>query len=130
MFSVDRLRLTGYVMYQKLKVLTPLKASYYTLSKEELRRFHFIKGDAEGLVNMPLQIKGHRLSISLREDSEKPNVVWVSLRSVDDFPCNEMAEQFFNGGGHKNASGGRLYCSLSEAEKIVRNAIKAFSDRL
>ncbi|MBO5615259.1 MAG: DHH family phosphoesterase [Prevotella sp.] len=129
-FSVDRLRLTGYVMYQKLKVLTPLKASYYTLSKEELRRFHFIKGDAEGLVNMPLQIKGHRLSISLREDSEKPNVVWVSLRSVDDFPCNEMAEQFFNGGGHKNASGGRLYCSLSEAEKIVRKAIKAFSDRL
>lgn len=129
-FSVDRLRLSGYVMYQKLKVLTPLRASYYTLSKEELRRFHFIKGDAEGLVNMPLQIKGHRLSISLREDSEKPNVVWVSLRSVDDFPCNEMAEQFFNGGGHKNASGGRLYCSLSEAEKIVRNAIKAFSDRL
>lgn len=129
-FSQDRLRLTGYVLYQKLRVLTPLRASYYIINKEEQKRFHFIKGDAEGLVNMPLQMKGHRLSISLREDTEKPNVVWVSLRSVDDFPCNTMAAEFFNGGGHKNASGGRLYCSVQEAEIIVREAIKKYSKLL
>lgn len=129
-FSVDRLRLTGYVLYQKLKVLTPYKASYYTISRDDQKRFHFTKGDAEGLVNMPLQIKGHRLSISLREDTEKNNLVWVSLRSVDDFPCNLMAEEFFNGGGHKNASGGRLYCSLTEAELTVRAAIRKYADRL
>lgn len=129
-FSQDRLRLTGYVLYQKLKVMTPLRASYYIISKEEQKRFHFIKGDAEGLVNMPLQMKGHRLSISLREDTEKPNVVWVSLRSVDDFPCNKMAAEFFNGGGHKNASGGRLYCSIKEAEVIAREAIKKYATLL
>ena len=129
-FSVDRLRLTGYVLYQKLKILTPQRASYYTLSRDDQRRFHFIKGDAEGLVNLPLQIKGHRLSISLREDSEKNGLVWVSLRSVDDFPCNLMAEEFFNGGGHKNASGGKLYCSLPEAERIVREAVKKYSHLL
>ncbi|MBQ1797125.1 MAG: DHH family phosphoesterase [Prevotella sp.] len=129
-FSIDRLRLTGYVLYQKLRMLTPLRASYYTLSKEEQRRFHFIKGDAEGLVNMPLQLRNHRLSISLREDSEKPNVIWVSLRSVDDFPCNEMSQRFFNGGGHKNASGGKLFCSLQEAEKIVRDAIQSYASLL
>jgi phosphoesterase RecJ-like protein len=89
-----------------------------------------MKGDAEGLVNMPLQMKGHRLSISLREDSEKPNLIWVSLRSVDNFPCNVMAEQYFNGGGHKNASGGKLFCSLAEAEQIVRTAIQAFAKQL
>lgn len=129
-YSVDRLRLTGYVMYQKLKVMTPLRASYYTISKEEQKRFHFIKGDAEGLVNMPLQIRNHRLSISLREDSEKPNLVWISLRSVDDFPCNKMAAEFFNGGGHKNASGGKLFCTLKEAEVIVRKAINAYANML
>ena len=74
---------------------------------------------------MPLQIKGVKLSISLREDTEKENLVWVSLRSVDDFPCNEMAARFFNGGGHLNASGGRLYCPLNEAEEITRKAIDA-----
>ena len=91
-----------------------------------MKRYNYIKGDAEGLVNMPLQVKGMKLSISLREDTEKPNLVWVSLRSVDDFPCNKMAEQYFNGGGHLNASGGRLYCSLEKAEEIVKRAIKDF----
>ena len=129
-FSVDKLRLTGYILYQKMKVLTPLRASYYTISREEQKRFHFIKGDAEGLVNLPLQIKGHRLSISMREDTEKDNLIWISLRSVDDFPCNKMAEEFFNGGGHKNASGGKLYCSLDEAEKIARKAIQAYAKML
>lgn len=128
--SIDRLRLTGYVLYQKLKVLTPLRASYYTISREDQKRFHFVKGDAEGLVNIPLQIKGHRLSISLREDTEKDNLVWVSLRSVDNFPCNTMAAKYFNGGGHKNASGGRLYCSLAKAEQITRTAIRKYATML
>ena len=129
-YSEDRLRLMGYVMYEKLVYLREYNASYYALTREELKRFRFIKGDAEGLVNIPQQIKGLRLSVSLREDSEKDNLVWVSLRSVDDFPCNQMAEQFFNGGGHLNASGGRLYCSVEEAIETVKRAIEAFSEML
>ena len=129
-FSENRLRLMGYVMYQKLVVNAPCHASYFTLTRQDLKRFHFVKGDAEGLVNMPLQIKGHKLSISLREDTEKENLVWVSLRSVDQFPCNKMAEQFFNGGGHLNASGGRLNCSIDEAVKIAEQAIEAYKDLL
>ncbi|MBO7139496.1 MAG: DHH family phosphoesterase [Prevotella sp.] len=129
-FSENRLRLTGFVLYNRLVVDAMRHASYFTLSRDDLRRFHFMKGDAEGLVNMPLQMKGHRLSISLREDTEKDNLVWVSLRSVDQFPCNEMAAQFFNGGGHLNAAGGRLYCSLTEAVAVAEKAIKAFEDKL
>lgn len=129
-FSEDRLRLTGYVMYKKLVVDSERHASYYTLTRQELRRFRFVKGDAEGLVNMPLQIKNHKLSISLREDSEKDNLVWVSLRSVDQFPCNEMATEFFNGGGHLNAAGGRLYCSMEEAVRITQQAILRYESQL
>ena len=129
-YSEDRLRLMGYMMYQKLRTDPSRHASYFTITRSEMRRFHFIKGDAEGLVNMPLQIKGAKLSISLREDTEKDNLIWVSLRSVDDFPCNLMAEQFFNGGGHLNASGGRLNCTMDEAEKITQQAIRAFTDKL
>ena len=129
-YSENRLRLMGYVLYEKLVYLPEYNASYYTISKEELRRFRFLKGDAEGLVNIPQQIKGLRLSISLREDTERDRLVWVSLRSVDDFPCNQMAEQFFNGGGHLNASGGRLNCTLDEAVETVKRAIIAFADLL
>lgn len=124
-FSENRMRLWGHVL-QNFVVSDDGHASYFTISRQDMKRFHFIKGDAEGLVNMPLQIRGMKLSISLREDTEKPNLVWVSLRSVDDFPCNKMAARYFNGGGHLNASGGRLYCSLAEAVKVVKHAISEF----
>ena len=129
-YSEDRIRLMGYVMYEKLVYLPEFHAAFYTLTKDEQRRFHFIKGDAEGLVNIPQQIKGLKLSISLREDSDKENLVWVSLRSVDDFPCNLMAQEFFNGGGHLNASGGRLNTTMEEAVEIVKQAIIAYADKL
>ena len=122
-YSEWRLRLIGYVLYQRLQVFPDKHASFFSLTRRDLRRFHFIKGDAEGLVNMPLQIKGMKLSISLREDTERDNLIWVSLRSVDDFSCTKIAERWFNGGGHLNASGGRLNCSMEEAERIVRQAI-------
>ncbi|MBR1503525.1 MAG: bifunctional oligoribonuclease/PAP phosphatase NrnA [Prevotella sp.] len=129
-YSESRIRLMGYVMYEKLVYLPEYNTAFYALTREELRRFRFIKGDAEGLVNIPQQIKGLRLSISLREDTEKADLVWVSLRSVDNFPCNLMAEEFFNGGGHLNAAGGRLNCSIDEAVKIVRDAIIAYENKL
>ena len=129
-YSEDRIRLMGYVMYEKLVYLPEYHAAFYTLTKQEQERFHFVKGDAEGLVNIPQQIKGLKLSISLREDTEKPRLVWVSLRSVDDFPCNKMAEEFFNGGGHLNASGGRLNCTMEEAVEVVKRAIVSYADRL
>lgn len=128
--SESRMRLWGYVLYESMVYDTARHASFFTITKSDLQRFNYIKGDAEGLVNMPLQIKGARLSISLREDTDKDNLVWVSLRSVDDFPCNEMARDFFNGGGHKNASGGRLYCSINEAVEITQKAIASYEDKL
>lgn len=129
-YSESRIRLMGFVMYEKLVYLPESHAAYYSLTRQEQKRFHFIKGDAEGLVNIPQQIKGLKLSISLREDTDKPNIVWVSLRSVDDFPCNKMAEEFFNGGGHLNASGGRINGTMEEAIATVNQAIKAYDTLL
>jgi len=120
----------GYVLYEKMVYLPDDHAAYYTLTREEMQRFHFVKGDAEGLVNLPQQIKGLKLSVSLREDTEKDNTIWVSLRSVDDFPCNKMSELFFNGGGHLNASGGRLNCTMDEAIATIQRAIEHFSEQL
>ena len=127
-YSEWRLRLIGYVLYQKLNVIPEKHASYFCLTRKDLKRFHYLKGDAEGLVNMPLQIKGMKLSISLREDTERDNLIWVSLRSVDDFSCTKVAETYFNGGGHLNASGGRLNCSMEEAEKIAQQAIRELEE--
>ena len=125
----SRLRIIGYVLHEKLKFYENHRASIFTLSREELKDLHYVRGDSEGLVNMPLEVKGMRLSISLREDTEK-DVIRVSLRSVDDFPCNKMASEFFNGGGHLNASGGELPFPMEEAIRTAERAIEAYRDLL
>lgn len=120
-----RYRLMGYILYEKLIVMHDLHASIFSVTKDELERFHYLKGDAEGIVNLPLEIRGQKVSIALREDTEKPQIC-VSIRSFDDFPANEMAEKFFNGGGHFNAAGGRLFCSMDEAVEIAKRAVEAY----
>lgn len=129
-FTAERFRLIGYVLYEKLMVFPDTHSSIYSLTADELGRFKYLKGDMEGVVNMPLQIRGHRLSISLREDMEKP-VIWVSIRSYDDVSAKDMAERFFNGGGHFNAAGGHLEnCSMEKAIEIAKSAIEAFREQL
>ncbi|MBM6992202.1 MAG: DHH family phosphoesterase [Prevotella sp.] len=129
-YSQWAIRLRGYLMSQKLNVFDDLHASYFTLTRQNIRDFHYVRGDGEGLVNEPLRIKGMKVSISLREDDRIDNKIWVSLRSVDDFSVEEMAKKFFNGGGHFNASGGQLDCSMEEAEQITREAIKYYAPQL
>ncbi len=129
-YSADAIRLRGYIIAHKMRVSHELHAAYFTLTRDEMKRFHFIKGDAEGLVNEPLRIKGMKVSISLREDTEKPNLILVSLRSSCGFHCAEMARRFFNGGGHEDAAGGKLFCSIAEAEQITTQAILAFREQL
>ena len=129
-YSQSAIRFRGYLMHRSLHVFEEYHAAYYLVGRKDMKDFNFVKGDLEGLVNEPLRIKGMRLSISLREDDRTEQLIWVSLRSVDDFPCNEMAAEFFNGGGHLNASGGRLQCTLAEAEQVVHRAILKYGDRL
>ena len=128
-YSAERFRLMGYMLYVKLEYFPEYHASLTTLTREEQKRFSHRKGDTEGFVNIPLQIGQSRLSVFLREDTER-HAIRVSLRSVDDFPCNRMAAEFFNGGGHLNASGGELYCTMDEAVQIVRKALKKYTSLL
>lgn len=124
-YSEGRLRLMGYVLYEKLRVFTEHHAALITLSREEMARFDFNKGDSEGLVNIPLQMKGIYFSAFLREDTEK-NLIRISLRSQGTFPCNKFAAQYFGGGGHLNASGGQYYGTLTEAIAVFERALEEF----
>lgn len=127
-YTASRLKLMGFVLYEKLKFIPKKNAALITLSCEELKRFNVMKGDTEGLVNLPLQRKGVRLSCFLRE--EQPGKINVSLRSVGDFPCNTLAAEFFGGGGHKNASGGELHTSMEAAVAKFMAAVQAYDEQL
>ena len=128
--SEGRLRLQGYLLYVNMKVLHDRNAAIITLTNEERRRFKVKNGDTEGIVNIPLQMLGTKLSIFINEDTEHPGTMKLSLRSVGDFPCDQMASRFFGGGGHKNASGGKLQCTMEEALVKVNAAIEAYANML
>ena len=124
-YSPNRMKLMGYLLYVKLDVWKKAHTSIMTFTNAERRRFGALNGDTEGFVNLPLQILGMKLSIFLREDTEHP-CIRVSLRSVDDFPCNEMAAEFFGGGGHKNAAGGEFWGTMDEAVALAKKAVQKY----
>lgn len=57
-------------------------------------------------------------------------MIKVSLRSVGTFPCNQLASEFFNGGGHLNASGGEFYGTMEEAKAVLEQALEKFKPLL
>ena len=127
-YSEGRLRLMGHVL-TNMHVYPDFRAALITLTKKEQSRFNFVRGDAEGFVNMPLSMKGIVFSVFLREDTEK-DMIKVSLRSVGSFPCNQVAAEFFGGGGHLNASGGEVYGTMDEALDRFKAALVKFQPLL
>lgn len=120
-FSADRLRLMGYAMSEKMEVFPEVGGAIIELTREELYRFNYQKGDTESLVNKPLSIPGIYWSIFLREDAD---YIKVSARSTGDFAVNGYCEQYFSGGGHKNAAGGEFIGTIEDARKQVLQIVE------
>lgn len=110
-YSADRMKLMGYCLSEKMQVFEEYNTAYISLSKAELEEYNFKKGDEEGLVNLPLSIKNIVFAVIF---IEKENYVKLSFRSKGSFDTNEIAKKHFNGGGHVNASGGKVELTLDE----------------
>lgn len=103
--SENRLRLMGHMMKNLLKI-TPDGVAYIVLDSKTQAEYKVEEGDTEGFVNMPLSVAQVRMSILAKEDGER---IRISVRSKRGTSANQCARIFFNGGGHENAAGGRLY---------------------
>ncbi len=122
--TLDRLRLRGYACSEKLEILAANKVAIISLTKEELKRFNHQKGDTEGLVNVALSIQGMRAAVLFTEADE---YVKISFRSKGkENPINELASNYFSGGGHANASGGRFDGSIDDAIKLFKEVVSNY----
>lgn len=126
-YSEERFRLLGFTLSQRMEVNHELHSALLFLSNEDQSQFKFVKGDTEGFVNYPLSIKGIIFSTFIRQEE---GVIKLSFRSQGSFPCNEFASEFFNGGGHLNASGGEFYGTYEEAINIYNEGLKKYESRL
>ncbi len=123
-YSFSRTNLLG-VALQKLRLISDLGVAYTILSKDNLEKYNYKKGDTEGFVNFGLRIKGVCVSVIFIENSEE-NIIKISFRSKDKIDVNKFAKKYFNGGGHKNASGGFSNDSMIETENKFVSSIKEF----
>lgn len=121
--TIDRIRLKGYCLSEKLVCLPDLPIAYASLTAAELNRFHAQKGDTEGLVNQMLAIQGIKMAVFF---SEKEGKIKISFRSKGDFVVNELAATHFNGGGHMYASGGISSESMEDTIKKFVTNVKDF----
>lgn len=120
----SRLRLQGYAMSEKLEVLTDYNVSIISLSKEELAKYNYKKGDTDSLANLCLSIKGMVAAIVF---TERDGIMKISFRSKGkENPVNVLAGDHFNGGGHANAAGGMSELTVTETFEKIKNLIPEY----
>ncbi|MBQ8864340.1 MAG: DHH family phosphoesterase [Rikenellaceae bacterium] len=119
----NRLRLLAYSLGPKLSVFEDGKAASIALTEYDLRRFAHQPGDSEGFVNYPLSIKGVLISAIFQQTHK---FIRVSLRSRGDMDVNVFARRYFNGGGHKNAAGGKSYQSMKQTLEYYRQCVHEY----
>ena len=126
-FSESRMRLLGYSISEKLKVLPEFCTAYISLTNDELKRFKYSKGDTEGVVNYALSLKGVRFAALFLQRKDR---IRISFRSKGDFPVNEFARKHYQGGGHKNAAGGDSFESMDDTILQFEKRLSECTDQL
>lgn len=129
--SVDKLKFLGFALSRRLVILPELQTAYFTISKKDLKKYNSQTGDTEGLVNYALSLDGIKIAALF---TERKDAVKISFRSTEDVSVNKFAAKFFQGGGHKNASGGKSDLSLEETaekfEKLIKENKKLLFNQL
>lgn len=120
--TVDRIKLRGFALSEKLVCLNDIHVAYAFISEKELEKYNYQKGDTEGLVNQILGIQGIKMAVLF---VEKDGKVKISFRSKGDYFVNELANAHFEGGGHAYASGG---ISTESLEKTVEKFVTFVKD--
>lgn len=126
-YSESRMRLLGYCLSKRLKVLPQYATAYIWLTKADLEQFDYQPGDTEGVVNYALSIQNVALAALFTERDDR---VRLSLRSKGDFSVNEMARNHFKGGGHRNAAGADSFDSMDETLSNFESLLPGYQAEL
>ncbi|RBW58307.1 bifunctional oligoribonuclease/PAP phosphatase NrnA [Tenacibaculum sp. E3R01] len=126
--TYSRLLLLGQSL-SNLEILPEYKTAFITLSQEEKKKFNYEKGDTEGVVNYALSLKGIVFGVIFIEDEEQ-GIIKISFRSKGKFSVNQFARNYFNGGGHDNASGGKSELNMEDTIAKFKSLLPQYIDEL
>ena len=126
-FLENRLRFMGNAFLHRMEVLYQYNTVVMSIPKRDILKYDIKTGDTEGLVNWLLTIRGIKLAAIVidREEERK----W-SFRSKGGFDVNIFARLHFEGGGHKNAAGGRSSDSIEATTGKLHEVIQQYEKEL
>ncbi|WP_075348712.1 DHH family phosphoesterase [Algoriphagus marinus] len=125
--SVNRLKFIGFAISRRLVIREDLHLAYFTISKKDLKKYQSRTGDTEGLVNYALSLEGIKLAALF---SEREDGIKISFRSSTEVAVNKFAAAYFNGGGHKNAAGGKSSLGLKETVELFESLVDKHQSEL
>jgi len=120
-FLENRLRFIGHALLNRMEVMYEYNTALISIPWKDLVKFQIRTGDTEGLVNYPLTIQGIKFAALIIDRDEE---IKCSFRSKGGFDVNQFARIYFEGGGHRNAAGGRSSETLEETTQRFRASVK------
>ncbi len=120
-YTVKRFNLLGFCIGQRLEFLEDCNTGIIALSQADHKKYNIQRGDLEGVVNFILRIRKIRCAVLI---AERHDIVKMSMRSKGDFSVQEVCSTYFNGGGHRNASGGAVKKPFEEVIEQFRTVIR------
>ena len=116
----------GFLLAEKMVVVAEHRAAYMSITMAEAEKYKLNNGDKEGIVNLPLAMRDVDMAVLFTEDRDK---IKISFRSKGDVNVEFLARNFFNGGGHRNASGGSSKLSLEDTVKRFVEVLPEFTQQ-
>ena len=120
-FLENRLRFIGHALTNRMEVLYEFNTALISIPWKDLVKYQIRTGDTEGLVNYPLTIQGIKFAALIIDRDEE---IKCSFRSKGGFDVNLFARNYFEGGGHRNAAGGRSSETLDQTTERFRASLK------
>jgi len=121
--SEKQLKLIGHSIANRLELLPEIQTGIIFLNKDDFRRFRIQRGDTEGIVNYVLMMGEMRVAIFVTDQN---GTIKISFRSKGDISVQGLARDYFNGGGHKNASGGTGKQTLTETIEYLKEVLPGY----
>ena len=118
--ELNALKLQSAVI-DRLELDQDLRFIYSIVYQDDYKKFNTTSSETDSLIDVVRLAKESNIALLLKEQND--GTFKGSLRSRTDFNVQQLAS-FFDGGGHKAASGFSTNLSIDEIIKNVKNEIR------
>ena len=115
-----QLKLLGHCLANRMELIPEYQTGIIWLDKDDYKNWAIGRGDTEGIVNYILMVRNMKLAVFI---TEQQNITKLSFRSKGNINVQEICHKHFNGGGHRNASGGQLKANIQETLAKVKEIV-------